>query len=246
MPIIIQPPSLPNRYNLLELIQQVCAELAINRPNFVIANNDPQVQQMLAIANRLGRDLARQYVWQMLVKEHSFTTVDGVSLYDLPTDWGRQIPQTEWDRSSRWPLVGPVSDQQWQFTKSGIIPQGPRIQFRINSNAVEIVPATGGIEIAFNYVSKAWVVADTGLVYDRFLNDNDNALFEDSLMISGIKTQWKVAKGLDASFDLAEFRTMLDTMKAQDRSAPKLSMSPQPVEILLSGANIQDGNWPGN
>jgi len=43
---------------------------------------------------------------------------------------------------------------------------------------------------------------------------------------------------------LAEFRTMLDTIKAQDKSAQKLTLGGLPRNILLTEWNIQDGNFP--
>ncbi len=51
-------------YTLLELIQQVTGELGLlPSPSFVVGNTDPQVVQLLALANRLGRDISRQYEW---------------------------------------------------------------------------------------------------------------------------------------------------------------------------------------
>jgi len=42
-------------YTLLELVQQVTGELGVSRPTLVIGNNDPQIIQLLALVNRLGR-----------------------------------------------------------------------------------------------------------------------------------------------------------------------------------------------
>jgi hypothetical protein len=47
-------------YTLLELIQQVTGELGLSSPSFVVGNTDPQIVQLLALANRLGRDISRQ------------------------------------------------------------------------------------------------------------------------------------------------------------------------------------------
>lgn len=233
-------------YTLLELVQQVTGELGVNRPNLVIGNTDPQIVQLLALVNRLGRDLARQYEWQRLNKAYSFTTVQGQEQYALPSDWLRQIPQTEWDRTAQWPLIGPATTQEWQIYKSAIISEGPNLRFRIANNNVEVNPATGGLDLSFYYVSRDWVDISGGGTRDYFGADTDRAKFEDSLMVTGLKVQWKASKGLDPSFDLAEFRTLLDTMKAQDKSAQKLSLGGLPRNILLTEWNIQDGNWPGS
>ncbi|MCA3159298.1 MAG: hypothetical protein ING31_06845 [Burkholderiales bacterium] len=233
-------------YTLLELIQQVTGELGLlPSPSVVVGNTDPQVVQLLALANRLGRDISRQYEWQKLNKEYSFTTVQGQSQYALPVDWLRQIPQTEWDRTSRWPLIGPATTQEWQIYKSAIISQGPNLRFRIANNFVEVDPATGGLDLSFFYVSKNWIDAGGGVYRYKYQADTDVSMFDDSLMLTGLKVQWKAAKGLDASFDVSEFRAMFDTIKAQDKSAQKLSLGSFPRNILLTEWNIQDGNFPG-
>jgi len=182
--------------NLLQLIQQVCDELAINRPTVIVGTTDPQTRQMSALLYRLGNDLVKQFEWQRLNKEYILQTVaysrtgtttqgsnvitgistttglssqfgvSGVGVepfaqivtvdnatqvtmnmpstasgtvtlqfsqvqYNLPSDWDREIPQTEWDRTNRWPLMGPQSAQDWQSFKSGIVYAGPRERFRV-------------------------------------------------------------------------------------------------------------------
>lgn len=297
---------------LLELVQQVCDELMIQRPQTVAGSTDPQIRQLLALLNRLGVDLSRQAQWQRLNREHILTTVainqtgntvagsnvitgipstvgitpqfgvngpgttpfaqvtsvganqvtlnmpmtetlTGASFqfsqvaYDLPSDWLSEIPQTEWDRTNRWPLLGPQSPQAWQSFKSGIVYAGPRQRFRIQENQILInPPPPNGLLFSLEYISTGWVINSVNQRLPRFTNDTDTAIFPDSLLITGLKAQFKAAKGLDGTFDLAEFRVMLDTIKAQDKSAPKLSLSPQPGEVLLSVANLSDGNWPGN
>lgn len=297
---------------LLELVQQTCDELMINRPTTVAGSTDPQIRQLLALLNRLGSDISRQFQWQRLNREHILTTVaiqttgnttagsavitnipdtsaittqfgvngpgtvpfaqvvsvgaNSVTLnmpmtetqtgasfqfsqvaYDLPSDWLSEIPQTEWDRTNRWPLLGPQSPQDWQSFKSGIVYAGPRQRFRIQENQILInPPPPNGLLFAFEYISSGWVINSVNQRLTKYTSDTDSAIFPDSLLVTGLKAQWKAAKGLDGTFDLGEFRLLLETMKAQDKSAPKLSLSPQAQSVLLSIANIQDGNWPGN
>jgi len=294
---------------LLQLIQQVCDELAINRPPSVVGTSDPQTRQLAALFYRLGNDLVRQFEWQRLNKEYilqtvaysrSATTVQGSSIvtvdttglstqfglagvgiepfaqitsvdsptqvtmnmpatasgtvtmqlsqvqYNLPPDYIKEIPQTEWDRTNRWPLMGPQSPQDWQSFKSGIVYAGPRERFRIVGNTYAInPPPPNGLIFAFEYISGAWINSPTGIAQTQLLSDSDTFIFSDSLLITGLKVQWKQAKGLDASFDLAEFRSLLENNKAQDKSFPKLYLSPIGSSVLLTTMNLPDGNWVG-
>lgn len=297
---------------LLELVQQVCDELMIDRPSAVVNSSDPQIVQLYALLNRLGNDISRQAQWQRLNNEYVLTTqaltqsgtttagsavvtgipstaslstdwgVLGVGIepfaqivsvdsatqvtlnmaanasgtvdltfskvqYPLPSDWLMQIPQTEWDRTNRWPLLGPKSPQEWQSFKSGIVYAGPRERFRILQNTITInPPPPNGVMFAFEYISTGWVSSTTGVRSNKYLADTDTAIFPDSLLITGLKSLWKVAKGLDGSFDLGEFRVLLETIKSQDRSAPKLSLSPYGGTVLLTEWNIPDGSWVGS
>lgn len=297
---------------LLELIQQVCDELMIDRPSAVVNSSDPQTVQLYALLNRLGNDISRQAQWQRLNNEYVLTTqaltqsgtitagsavvtgipdtstlstdwgLSGTGIepfaqivsvdsgtqvtlnmvasnsstldltfsrvqYPLPSDWLMQIPQTEWDRTNRWPLLGPKSPQEWQSFKSGIVYAGPRERFRILQNTITInPPPPNGVMFAFEYISTGWVSSTTGVRSNKYLADTDTAIFPDSLLITGLKSLWKVAKGLDGSFDLGEFRVLLETIKSQDRSAPKLSLSPYGGTVLLTEWNIQDGSFPGS
>lgn len=166
--------------------------------------------------------------------------------YPVPSDWAREIPQSEWDRTNRWPLAGPQSSQNWQSFKSGIVYAGPRLRFRILGNAFVLNPQpAANTQLALEYISSAWVRSVAGQPLTEFQADTDTYIFPDSLMVTGLKTQWKMAKGLDASFDVAEFRGLLEQAKAQDKSAPRLNMSPMNVSVLGGLMNIPDGNWPG-
>lgn len=164
--------------------------------------------------------------------------------YALPSDWSKQITQTEWDRTDRWPLLGPQSSQEWQNLKSGTIVSGPNTRFRILGNKITVLPAPStGLTFSFEYVSNYWVRSAADVAKAAYTVDTDTNIFSDSLMVTGLKAQWKIAKGLDASFDLGEFKGLLDQTKGQDKSSPILSLSPYGQSMLITTNNITDGNW---
>jgi hypothetical protein len=169
------------------------------------------------------------------------------NLYDLPVDWQRQIPQTEWNRTQRWPLLGPRSSQEWQTYKSGIVSAGPRQRFRILNNQLAINPSPpDGQTLSFEYISNGWVEGADGVAKAEITADTDTFIFTDSLLITGLKSQWMTAKGLDASFSLGEFRWLLEQEKATNKSAPLLSLGQVGGSILLTENNAVDGNFPAN
>ena len=85
-------------YNLLQLVQQVTAELNLAIPTYVAGNPSQDVQQILALMNRAGYDLVKEYDWQALELEYRFyttavtttcDTVDGTQvLTNIPSTVG--------------------------------------------------------------------------------------------------------------------------------------------------------------
>ena len=66
-------------YTLLQLVDQMSAELGLTQPPSVIGSSNNQTIQLLALANRLGKDLVRDYEWQRLVQAYIWQTEVAVS-----------------------------------------------------------------------------------------------------------------------------------------------------------------------
>jgi hypothetical protein len=61
-------------YTMLQLVQQVTAELNLAVPTYVAGNTNQDVQQVLALMNRAGFDLVKEHDWQALELEYRFYT----------------------------------------------------------------------------------------------------------------------------------------------------------------------------
>ena len=61
-------------YTLLQLVQQVTAELNLSVPSVVVGNQSQDVQQVLALMNGAGYDLVKEHDWQALEVEYRFYT----------------------------------------------------------------------------------------------------------------------------------------------------------------------------
>jgi len=229
---------------LLQIVQDACDEIGLQRPTAVVSSNDQQVIQLLSFANALGRDLVRMHPWQMLDKQFAFTTIDGVDTYDLPDGYSKLTNQTQWDRTNHWPLLGPKSAQEWAFLKGGIISTGPRIRFRIINNQMTLFPIpSSALDFNLEYVSKNWVDLAAGGTSDKFQSDQDTNVFDDQLMIYGIKYKWLSAKGFDVSSAKADYALRLNDCMAQDEGAPTLSMSRRQTAQLINTWSIPESGY---
>lgn len=94
---------------MLQLVQQVSAELNLAVPTYVAGNTNQDVQQILALMNGAGYELIKEHDWQALQVQYRFytqaittnaTTVNGSTL--LTVDSGTDISAV----TKQWQITG--------------------------------------------------------------------------------------------------------------------------------------------
>jgi hypothetical protein len=173
--------------------------------------------------------------------------------YNLPTDLSRYISHTWWDRTNHWMLIGPQSPQFDQWQRSGIVTTGPRIRWRQigrRPTAWRVWPPPTSQSVpdalVFEYVSDGWVEHEDGTFGKRFTADSDLSLLDDDALILGVKWRLWQIKGFDYAAMQTEYVDYVNRLKARDGGMPDLSMTRRSYPYLLTSANVQDGNFPGN
>ena len=58
----------------LEIVTAAYQEMGLTAPSAVVGSSDPQILQFLALTNRVGVDVARDYEWRRLGKQYVFQT----------------------------------------------------------------------------------------------------------------------------------------------------------------------------
>jgi len=169
------------------------------------------------------------------------TIVFAKTQYTMPTDYDRQIDYTHWDKTKHWVLMGPETAQQWEWLVSGYIATGPRIRYRIFGSTFQIWPPQTTVTdvLGFEYVSNAWAASTLGVAKSSFTVDTDTCIFDDRLMVLGIKSKYYQAKGLPNSFE-NEFLAWLDIAKSNDAGSATLSMMPKVSTVLIGYNNIPE------
>lgn len=309
--------------SLLTCIQDACNELSLAVPVTVIGNTDPQVAQLLALANLEGQTFS-QYQgpwggWPELNTVYTFnlvpvgpftgtttsgsavitgmsstvgivagygvagagvyqsatvlsTTVNTVTMsavasssnaaasynfgkisYALPSDIRSFINATYWDRNFRWPMLGPLSPQEWESIISGISPVGPRLMFRVVNNTMQIQPLPGTSQtdqIAYEYVSNAWCTNAAGTANTasggvcKFALDTDLYRWPENTLRLGIKWRFKQAKGLDFSDELIQYNQARDFQLSVSGGSRNLRMNAVATGLhFLNYSNIPDTGY---
>jgi hypothetical protein len=238
---------------LLAIVQAAVDELgSINRPTTIVGSSDQNVQQLLALANREGKELsAREGInggWPQLRKEYTFNTADGTASYDFPSDLQYFMNTTAWDRSQKWPLHGPVSPQTWQVLKSGTVGSvGPRTRFRVMAGQIYLDPTPSSINaLVFEYYSNTWCESSGGTDQSAWAADTDLPLLPDDCFILGLIWRWRKAKGLDYQEDFNAYESFVSMKLGQSGMAPVIDFArPAPSARLIDEMNVPDTGFGG-
>jgi hypothetical protein len=168
----------------------------------------------------------------------------GKTKYALPSDYDREIPCTDYDKSRRWQMIGPLTPQQWQNIKSSWIASAPIIRYRLLGGLFQIWPivSTGDI-LGFEYISNAWVTSALGVTQTTFALDTDSCIFPDRLMILALKRKYFEVKGFDVQFFERDYAMELNRAKTATQSAATLSMAPRLSSTLMGVANLPDSGY---
>lgn len=237
-------PSSTQKRQALALLNTVLGEIGMPPMTSILEGTDTSVQ-LLYLANGFGSRLALLPFWATLTETFSTTTVDSQTEYDLPVDWGVPLASTAWDRTSRWPLIGPVTAPQWQILQSSLSVAAPQYRFRFADLQLQISPPPpAGLNLVHEYLSTGWALGLSGLTNTvrkpRITSDDDYVLFSEEMFICGVKAAWLGAKGLDNRAAVAEFKDMLEAAWAATNSASILPFGGGCGSFLLGYQNVPD------
>lgn len=222
------------KMTLLQMVQQAAAEVGQTAPTFLVSNTDTTAIQMLALANREGREVSKMAGpwggWPVLRGEYTFSTVISTASYSFPVDFQWLIVQTGWDRTYKWQLIGPVSAQEWQVLKSGIAVTGPSFRFRIMAGQIYLDPTPTVVDaLVFEYYKNTWCQSNaaTPVAQSLWAADTDTYLLEDDLMILGLKWRFLRAKGLDYGEEKSQWESDIQRELARAGTAKSLPLNAQ-------------------
>lgn len=229
----------------LKVIQQACGEMTLTIPQVALTSSDPGVIQLCYLLTAVCDDLLKEHNWQMLDTSYTLTTVNGTASYSLPADFYRLIDGTVMDQTNHWPLRGPKTPQEWQWIKAGLVNGGPLERWRIQGNKVQFVPTPStALTIALEYASAYYVIdGNSGNPKAAATQDSDFLMFDNRLLVYGLKLKYRESKGLDTTAYLVDFQRALVNTLGSDEPAPVLNAAPSDQAWYISGQNVPDGGW---
>lgn len=154
--------------SIATVIQNVANEAGYTVESNIFTSTETTTKQLLAIAQRINRDIFEAYPWPKCYAAGSITLVDGQSTYPLPAAFSSYQYETFWNQSTRWRVLGPISEQDYaQLQGYGLMPTiYQRFQIRgLGNNELFISPTPGtntaGQVLIFEYIADRSVVPRT-------------------------------------------------------------------------------------
>ena len=215
--------------SLLTIAQAVSDFVGFERPTTVAGNTDPIARQLLVMINREGAQLMRANNWPILMKEHTFSTVNGTQNYALPTDFDRFVSGTAYNRTDLDAMVGPITPQTYQADRFGTVTGGIVQRFRLKaaSNALrfDITPTPSSAEtVGFEYVSSHWNQTSGGTSQAAMAADSDVGILDETLMEMGVTWRFKQSHGLIYDEDFRQYQMELRQAISRAGGAPILTL----------------------
>lgn len=193
---------------ILSLAQNIADELLIHRPSGLVAETDNhEAQAILRHLTRTCRQLAAEYDWEKITREHTFTTVEqDEQTGAIPADFLRMIQDTAFNRTTREKVGGPITKEDWQRRKASLT-VNVYDEFIMRGGKLYITPTPPvGELIAYEYITKFIGIGPDGTTErTSFLDDGDTAYFDDELLILGTVWRYRKAEGTDYAEEKLEF-----------------------------------------
>lgn len=229
--------------SLLSIIDEACGRMGLPQPTVVIGSSDPQVKQLLTLANVAGRDLAQSYNWQALTGQQTFTTVAAnAQPAAFPADFDRFIPNSGFNRTTRRPINGPVTAAQWQALMAQPQLNTVFLVYNERQGSFNVSPAPpAGQTVAYAYVSKNWAKSSGGTPQATFQADTDLTFLDEGTLADSLVWRFLRAKGFSYAEEMATYERNLEQQQARDGGSTSLSLAPQPIDI--NRINLPDGSY---
>jgi hypothetical protein len=159
-----------------------------------------------------------------------------------PADLERFVSDTFFNRTTRWPVFGPITSQEWQAVQAQPFLSSVYISWRQRDGSFLMTPTpAAGETIAYEYITTAKATSSNGDEKTTISADSDRPLLPESLLKLGLRWRWKASKGLDYAEDLATY---------ERRKAHNMAVNGGPGRVLSIGVgsrgfytNIPDGDW---
>lgn len=214
--------------NLLTICTRALDDISsLNVPTFIVGNDDDTAKSALSAAFKVGEELTRDYDWQELSRTATVTTVDTVSLYDLPADYDRVASDTMWNGTDKRYMRGQTTKRQWAAITNSSATTSYSYFWRLFGGQIQLQPAAQGVfTFDYEYLTKSYCTDSNGVVrVDGWTADTDLPLLRDDIFIAGVRYYFSKSKGLPYGEAEAEYEAVIDSRFGKNTPSQAINMA---------------------
>lgn len=226
---------------LLSMCVEVLDDISsIKTPDFLFLNENDTAKQLIAVAKKVGRELAR-LKWQQLEKTATVSTVSGTDNYALPSDFRCMIADTAWNSTDAREMWGQETPQSWAEIVNAPITVSTSHYFRLKDNRVYIRPTPASV-FSFNYEyrSNAYCQSSGGVTQSEWKADDDIPTLPDDAFLAGISYYFRKGNGLTFSDQEAEYNAVLDSHASTNKPSGMINAAMRVPQRTRRSYNIPD------
>jgi hypothetical protein len=169
----------------------------------------------------------------------------GKIAYSIPSDFEYFVDKTFWDNKFKWALIGPITAQEKQILRYGVIASSPRNKFYIRLNKIWLDPVpTDSSIIAYDYYSNAPVLKQDATYSSVWTDDNDIYILDEDVFIQGLKWRFLRSKGLDYEEEYQNYELDVQRSISRDGGSRDLSLNSRGYSTqFLNGFNVPETGY---
>ena len=195
----------------LSIAQQVAAEIGIPIPSGLYTTSNANARQLGALLNAALREATERWNWPQVTREASFAYIEsadksqGTIEAKVGAGFKAFVLDSGWNRTRQTRIYGPLDAAGWAslraYPSRGL---GDVFRMREGNLYVDSAQVQVGDTITFEYFSTHSVVTTDGLS-QIFTQDGQSSTIPDSVLVAGLRWQWKYTKGLSYAEDKRTF-----------------------------------------
>lgn len=234
---------------VLSIIQSHCLKHALASPTGVIGSTNTQVLQLFEVLKEVLDELVEQSKFNVTNQIATHTLIanedQGAMATLCPYGYRSAIFETFYDRTLMRPLMGPISESEWEALKA-LPTAGVLYKFRIKNDRLLLnpVPTTPFSTIAWEYNSSWCTRNASGTLIALPTADTDTFVFPDNILKRGLAFRWKQLKGLPYQADETAFYNLLNNYIAKDKVGRRLNVAEGTPTDVKPGIFVPSNSWP--
>jgi hypothetical protein len=223
------------RTTLLEVVNIIAQSIGHSKAVDVAGSTDEAILRMVYYVNIACTELSYMHNWQWLDKTFEIVLAadfDGQTekAFDLPADFHAMVDDTQWNRNTQLPAIGPVNSQDWQWliVRKAMITTRTMWRIRDKKFWVKSPPSASSPQtLTLEYLSRSWAVnGATEAPQDVLTANNDYHRFPWQLPVLFGRAKWFENEGYDSSAAYSDFNRALAYETGVDKAATALTLVP--------------------